>query len=358
MKIKLTIVTNQPTPYRRELFQELGSFVDLRVIYRRIRESNRLWSTPPGSRYSEVFLTREEPAPGFAWGLIEACRLLRALRVPTDVYVLGGYDSVLPTLALICLGLITRTPVLLWSGTTSHSVSNHSRPAGLWRRVVMRHVRGVLAYSTKAADFARSHGAKRVLVIGNAHRSLGAPRPSRPSGAVFRLVYVGQLTERKGVDRLLEGLELVASSCPVRLVICGDGALRHQADRARHTDVRGWQDNEELAEVINTADALVFPSQTDPWGLVVGEAMSLGVPVVLDARSGCVPDLADERTAIVGEMGSPEQVAAEVRRAISVIATDPGLVERAMRRSVEFSGEAVAARFSGAVSVLARRSSG
>jgi glycosyltransferase involved in cell wall biosynthesis len=37
--------------------------------------------------------------------------------------------------------------------------------------------------------------------------------------------------------------------------------------------------------------ALVLPSHSEPWGLVVNEALSFGCPVVVSDRCGCVPEL-------------------------------------------------------------------
>jgi len=39
------------------------------------------------------------------------------------------------------------------------------------------------------------------------------------------------------------------------------------------------------------ADALIFPTHSDPWGLVVNEAMSCGLPVIATNVAGCTEDL-------------------------------------------------------------------
>jgi glycosyltransferase involved in cell wall biosynthesis len=39
------------------------------------------------------------------------------------------------------------------------------------------------------------------------------------------------------------------------------------------------------------SDVLVLPSYSEPWGLVVNEAMACGMPVIVSEKCGCAPDL-------------------------------------------------------------------
>ena len=41
------------------------------------------------------------------------------------------------------------------------------------------------------------------------------------------------------------------------------------------------------------ADCLILPSVSEPWGLVVSEAMASGLPVLVSNRCGCYPDIVD-----------------------------------------------------------------
>jgi glycosyltransferase involved in cell wall biosynthesis len=47
----------------------------------------------------------------------------------------------------------------------------------------------------------------------------------------------------------------------------------------------------EVAEYLALVDVLVLPSESEPWGLVVNEAMICGLPVLVSEPSGCVEDL-------------------------------------------------------------------
>jgi glycosyltransferase involved in cell wall biosynthesis len=113
---------------------------------------------------------------------------------------------------------------------------------------------------------------------------LDAPRP------VF--LYVGRVAIEKNIEAFL-GLDL-----PGTKYVVGDGPQRAELE-SLHPEARfvGYKLGEELARYMAAADAFVFPSHTDTFGLVMLEALACGVPVaafpvqgpkdvILDARVG------------------------------------------------------------------------
>lgn len=87
-------------------------------------------------------------------------------------------------------------------------------------------------------------------------------------------LYVGRLAVEKNIEAFLE-LDL-----PGTKVVVGDGPQRASLQR-RYRDAMflGEQFGERLAEIYAAADAFVFPSRTDTFGLVLLEALASGVPV-------------------------------------------------------------------------------
>ena len=81
------------------------------------------------------------------------------------------------------------------------------------------------------------------------------------------------------------------------LVIAGEGAARADLSRVAkdiepgQVQFPGFVQREELSSYYALADAFVFPSHTDPWGLVVNEAMACGLPVISSDAAGCTADL-------------------------------------------------------------------
>jgi glycosyltransferase involved in cell wall biosynthesis len=72
----------------------------------------------------------------------------------------------------------------------------------------------------------------------------------------------------------------------------------------------GFKNQSELPACYAAADALVLPSQSETWGLVVNEAMACGLPAVVSDVIGCVPDLIDEgATGYAFPAGNPAALA-------------------------------------------------
>jgi glycosyltransferase involved in cell wall biosynthesis len=119
-----------------------------------------------------------------------------------------------------------------------------------------------------------------------------------------RILFVGRLVARKGVDRLLEALALLRDR-PWRLEIVGFGPERDPLERraaelglADRTAFLGRVSNAELVAAYRRATCFVLPAtlderaDTEGLGVVLLEAMSYGVPVIATRRGGIV-DIVD-----------------------------------------------------------------
>jgi glycosyltransferase involved in cell wall biosynthesis len=56
----------------------------------------------------------------------------------------------------------------------------------------------------------------------------------------------------------------------------------------------GHKSYDEIPSYYSSAKALILPSRSETWGLVVNEAMAAGLPVIVSQRCGCADDLVTE----------------------------------------------------------------
>lgn len=139
--------------------------------------------------------------------------------------------------------------------------------------------------------------------------------PERPI-----LVYVGRVAHEKNIGFLLEVLARVRKRVPeVMLVVAGDGpakaALQRKAQQlalARNVLFIGYLPRgQALWDCFSAGDAFVFASKTETQGLVLLEALALGVPVVSYAALGARDVLVPGCGAVIVE-GGVEDFAADV----------------------------------------------
>jgi glycosyltransferase involved in cell wall biosynthesis len=114
-----------------------------------------------------------------------------------------------------------------------------------------------------------------------------------------------RFVEKKNLPRFLEAYSLYRASPnvpkPWSLVLLGDGALRPALELQRdvlglreHVLMPGFKQIADLPAYYALAGAFIHPSTVEPWGLVVNEAMSCGLPVLVSNRCGCAPELVHE----------------------------------------------------------------
>jgi phosphatidylinositol alpha 1,6-mannosyltransferase len=106
---------------------------------------------------------------------------------------------------------------------------------------------------------------------------------------LFRIGYVGRLTAEKSVRTLarLEQALLERGYCDFHFVVVGEGAEQEWLrNNMRQAEFTGVLTGPELSRTFANFDVLVFPSETDTFGLVVLEAFASGVPAVVTDRGG------------------------------------------------------------------------
>jgi glycogen(starch) synthase len=162
------------------------------------------------------------------------------------------------------------------------------------------------------------------------HEDFLDPAPEQPWG--WRLLYVGRLDPRKGVDTAVEALALLPADARLHLI---GGWARTEEERLRSLgrergvdgklSFGGQRDRADIVAAYGEADAVIFPVRwEEPWGLVPLESMARGRPVVATGRGGSAEYLRDGENCLLFEAGDPATLAAAIER----LAKDPDLRAR------------------------------
>jgi glycosyltransferase involved in cell wall biosynthesis len=181
----------------------------------------------------------------------------------------------------------------------------------------------VLAVSERTRrDLIEQYGIddRKIVVTPNGVDPAFGPEGPRRNGAPY-LLFVGALQPRKDPVTAIEALARTGDE--LRLVLVGPdkgaGAVARQTvsrlGLGGRVEFAGHVGKDELASFYRGAEALVFPSRYEGFGLPVVEAMASGTPVVASA-AGAVPEIAGE-AAILVEPGDPDALASGIERALA-----------------------------------------
>lgn len=166
----------------------------------------------------------------------------------------------------------------------------------------------------------------------------------RPKGRPYRFLYAGYVTPRKGVGILLDAWrQMDVSGAELRLA----GGGRVEAENARNLVFLGQTSREALLREMQDADAFVFPSLFEGFGLVLLEAMAAGLPVITTPNTAGPDLLRDGREGLLVPAGDPRLL----RRAMEGFLADPerahAMGERAHETAMQFTWRRYGAAYAG-----------
>ena len=331
-KPRVVVLTSIMAPHRIAAFNALAADPDLDVsfVYLARTDPSREWHAHEDEMRFRHHLLHERgrirrgPAyVHFSTGLLSALRETRP-----DVLVVGGWDQV-ANLEAYGLRDLLRCRFIWW---IESNLRDRRPVSSLIHRAKMRFIAsadGVVVPGVSSREYVSALGAPpdSIWLAPNAvdnHRYRGrAGDRSMRSGPV-RVLFVGRLESEKGVLTLLDAWAAVPMSS--ELTIVGTGSLRARiAERVATTAMRpvkllGHQGRDDLADHYAGADIFVLPSVSDPWGLVLNEAMAAGLPVVASSAAGAVAELVEHgRNGFVVEPWD----AGALWHSLSALITDP-----------------------------------
>jgi glycosyltransferase involved in cell wall biosynthesis len=233
-----------------------------------------------------------------------------------------------------------RVPVLMrgenWAGAAVEPPAPLSWLKWARLRRLFADCSGFLAIGSKNRDYYVEHGiaANRIFpmpyAVDNAFFAMraDAARSNRTAWRASQgipddspvLLFAGKLTRRKRPDLLLEAWRRAAwpgGHRPV-LMFAGDGDMRAELEAHAAGAVRflGFRNQSELPAVYAAADLLIVPSEREPWGLVVNEAMACGTAVIASDAVGAAYDLIDASCGAVFRSGDAGDLARAMMAAL------------------------------------------
>ncbi len=317
---RVVLLTNIPSPYRLPFLRELSTRCDLHVIFDAKTESGRRWTVPDElpvaysyargytisyTRRREGLMPAERRQLHLRWGVLTELFRLK----PTVVVSLEFGPRSLLSL-VYCR--ITKTPLVLWSEGTPHTEGWVGPVKTRIRRMLTRRAARYWVNGIDSANLIATYGGEPGRIdqgMTGVDTEWFADRTAKwfaqreqlrkqfeTKGPCF--LFVGELSERKGLRQLLHALQLTCRSATgFTFLLAGEGSLRPviQAWIDAHPDcdlrLLGHLQPEALVQVYAVADVFVLPTLDDNWSLATLEAAVAGLPQVFSKYNGASTEL-------------------------------------------------------------------
>lgn len=302
---RVAIITNIPAPYRVDFFDFLQkNYKDywFTIIYSSKNEDNRNWKIDESKMNDCVFLTsktikiKKRYDNYYLHIPVGVSKVLNEIQ--PDVVVGSEYN---PTI-LQALGYCKRNkiPFVSWTDGTLFSERNRNFVQKFLRRFVISKASAYIASSTKSKEAQIYYGADEKkchvsLLSVDVEKYIQKPQGTGNG----KILYVGSLIERKGVDLLLNALSRLTN--PFDLYLAGGGEeLENLKRMAKELEIEeyvhflGQLSREELLVHYANSDLFVLPTREDCFALVILEAICSGLPIVCSKYADGAYDMIED----------------------------------------------------------------
>ena len=272
-----------PAFYKTLLFNQLSKEEDIFVVY--IEDPNRPYRDDDFLKGEKQFNHTTLKGSKISV-LIKLLSIVRKTKY--DKLIVGGYDAItcwLPMFVSPC----SKNGVIVES---SYRETNKNGLKRLIKCIFFKFVRTAYVCGKSHADLVKAFGFKgKIVDIGTVGFIRRVPQPKYEERKVItKFLYVGRLTKVKNVEWLIERFR---NHPELELTIIGTGDLENKLRSIAPDNVKmiGTVQNSLLPKYYQNADVFVLPSLSEPYGLVVEEALNNGTPVLVSHMIGCQDNL-------------------------------------------------------------------
>jgi len=343
-KHRVILISDYVAPFRLPLFERLyqSSLVDLQVYFLSQSAANRRWKAEVNGEFNYKVLPKIElnlRGRDLFYYRVNPTFPFRLVRERYDLLITHGWFESACQAGFLVSKAIGK-PYIIYSESTMYEPSWLREISLPLVRFIVKHSDACIATGKRARDYFIYLGAdERKIFTANltvdvdhfrrvgrlAKKDKCRMKQSLGIKTEKVILYVGRLTERKGVRHLVEAYrQLRKDYRDVSLLILGYGyqeqGLKELCRSQSIPDVYfvDHVETDKMPRFYGIADLFVLPSRRDTWGLVLNEAMACGLPVITTRKVGASEDLVREGVNgyIVAEEKPAEMYAAMKRMVV------------------------------------------
>lgn len=310
--MKIAYITNLRAPYRTLQLNEFAKIesAEIKVYYTDKPDENRKWNTNEPDGFKEFDLNGMKIAGKFGYinsGLIDIVK-------NNDLIMLGCYEQPTYILLSILCKIFKKPYILSFDGISTNRLEEKENPVKkLIKGIVINNADYIMGNGTVSKRYFNEVFGYPLDRIYNQYLTVDSDKIDRlyKDRKKYReeyrkklgiskdekvLIYSGRLINIKNVEAVIKAISKLNRK-DITFLITGGGELEEElkilSDKLGvKTIITGFMsDQEELFKHYFVGDALILPSIYEPWGLVINEAMCVGMPVIVSEICGCSFDL-------------------------------------------------------------------
>ena len=302
---RLIIITEIPSHYRLPVFNKIAmnKNISLFVIYLKENIRGRSWNIMWNLNkfdyaiLKSLHITRADGAQKYiSYGLVKILKQKKP-----DVIICDGYNHTASIQALI-FSRKNKIRCLLRSESNDYDRRNNYFFVELYKRFMVKNFSGFIASGLSSKQYLKSLGANKNdiwIAPDSVENNWYERKKNHNPDNITKFLFVGRIMEHKGIFNLIKAFGSLDNETlnEVHLTFIGDGdkidELKNEIRKTQLENVTivDFLQPKVLAKEYSKHDVFIMPTLSDPWGLVVNEAMASGLPIICSDRAGSARDL-------------------------------------------------------------------
>ncbi|MDG8357870.1 putative glycosyltransferase [Streptococcus pneumoniae] len=290
-KKKISYVTNNIAPFRVMLLDELAKHAEVTLFYVHEIEAG------VKAEYVKLRPVRTKLHSITELGLFQTFQMLKEM----DMVFFDGYTGWEKMFLMSSMWLTRRQYAISVDGIINHSnISLKQRLLDFIKSVALSKAEFVLSTNTPTDAYIQQLAPKAKIkrhIFSTLSQDDFKNMIEVASDTVFtrysirksekNLLFVGQFINRKGVDELLAFMKEHEADTSLQLIMVGgtrEELSVFETEIPSNIHIIPFLEKTDILELMRVADVFVLPTREDIWGLVIIEALSMGIPIVSTDR--------------------------------------------------------------------------
>lgn len=292
-KFKVLFLTNQTSPYMVNFFNELGKFVDLKVLFEQKKSDVESWNSYSFDNFEGIILN------GFKisnYGSLAPSIIIYLSKRNYNFIVVSNPTSPTGIIAILFMKLFSIKYIIESEGGYPGKSFNLKE---VIKRIILKNASYYLSGNATGDDYFIKYGASKEKIFRYSFSSIYQmnilPKLLTKSEKIkirekynlkgkLLVIAIGRYSVEKNYKWLIKEWLKMPKNCS--LYIIGEGPEKKslqseiRENKLNNVFLLDYMKHDELLNFITPFDLFVHPTKSDVWGLVINEAMSKGLPIV------------------------------------------------------------------------------